>query len=100
MIAEGQLSSRGAKDALALMIKNPDQDPKTIAQKHGLLQKSSVEDIAPIIEMVIKENPQVVDTYKSGKTASLQYLIGQAMKVSGGSADPDIVKKLLIERMS
>lgn len=100
MIADGEISSRGAKDTLVLMIDDPTQDPKTIAQKHGLLQQSSVQDIAPIIDRIISENSAIVTQYKTGKTASLQYLIGQAMKLSGGAADPNVVKKLLIEKLT
>jgi aspartyl-tRNA(Asn)/glutamyl-tRNA(Gln) amidotransferase subunit B len=38
--------------------------------------------------------------YKSGKTASLQFLIGQVMKATRGAANPEVAGKLLIERLS
>lgn len=100
MAASGSISSRGAKDLLPLMIKEKVASPKALAEKHGLLQKSDAGDLIPAIEKVIADNAKVVAEYKSGKTASLQYLIGQAMKATKGSGNPEVVKKLLLAKLS
>jgi aspartyl-tRNA(Asn)/glutamyl-tRNA(Gln) amidotransferase subunit B len=100
MIARNEISSSGAKKILSLMIDEAGTSPKALAQKHGLLQKSDAADISPIIEKVIADNAKVAAEYKAGKTASLQFLIGQAMKGAKGSANPEVVKKLLIEKLS
>ena len=100
MAASGDISSRGAKDLLLLMLKEKGVSPKKLAEKHGLLQKSDAADIIPAIEKVIADNSKVAAEYKAGKTASLQFLIGQAMKATKGAANPEVVKKLLIEKLS
>ncbi len=99
MIADGDLSSRGAKDVLALLVENSSTSPRALAEQHGLIQKSDLGAITPIIEKVIADNPTVVADYKAGKAVSLQFLIGQSMKATKGSANPEIVKKLLLEKL-
>jgi aspartyl-tRNA(Asn)/glutamyl-tRNA(Gln) amidotransferase subunit B len=100
MIAAGDLSSRGAKDVLALLMNDPAASPQELAEKNGLMQKSDPSAIIPIIERILADNPSVVADYKAGKAASLQYLIGQAMKATKGSANPELVKSILLEKLA
>lgn len=99
MIAAGDLSSAAAKKVLAFMLEDTNASPEALADKHGLIQKSDAGSIAPIIEQVLKDNEKAVAEYKAGKTASLQFLIGMAMKASKGAGNPEVVKKLLIEKL-
>ena len=100
MISAGDISSKGAKDLLVLLLKDVTSSPKALADKHGLIQKSNAADLIPAIEKVIADNAQAVTEYKGGKVASLQYLIGQAMKATKGAGNPEVVKKLLLEKLS
>jgi len=100
MASNGDISSRGAKDILALLLKEKEISPRELAQKHSLIQKSDASDLIPIIEKVLSDNAAIVAEYKSGKIASLQYLIGQTMKASKGAGNPEIVKKLLMEKLA
>jgi aspartyl-tRNA(Asn)/glutamyl-tRNA(Gln) amidotransferase subunit B len=102
LISAGDLSSRGAKDLIILAIESkidPSIKAKAFAEKNNLIQKSDEGAIIPIIEDIIKNNDKVVTEYKAGKVASLQFLIGQAMKATKGSANPEVIKKLLTSRM-
>jgi aspartyl-tRNA(Asn)/glutamyl-tRNA(Gln) amidotransferase subunit B len=100
MAASGGISSRGAKDLLPILLKEKCESPRALAEKHGLLQKSGAADLAPAIEKVIADNAKVVAEYKAGKTASLQFLIGQVMKATKGAANPEVAGKLLVEKLS
>ena len=51
-------------------------------------------------EEAIAANPTVVADYKSGKVALLQFLVGQGMKASKGSANPQVLSKLIQELLS
>ncbi|MEO8637450.1 MAG: Asp-tRNA(Asn)/Glu-tRNA(Gln) amidotransferase subunit GatB [Candidatus Taylorbacteria bacterium] len=93
MIHEGKLSSRAAKDILAIMF-NGGGSAEKIAEERGLLQKNDPEALKKIIEGIIAGNPKVVADYKAGKEASLQFLIGQAMKETKGSANPKTLQEL------
>ena len=99
MIAGGQLSSRGAKDLILLLVKSPTSRAQELAEENGLIQKSDTSTLIPAIEKVLADNPKVVAEYKGGKTASLQFLIGQAMKATKGAGNPEIVKQLLLEKL-
>ncbi len=96
MIEGKKLSSRGAKDILLLMIKN-NIDPEKIAIENDLIQKSDEGEIKKIIEKIIIENPSVVEDYKRGKVAALQFFVGQGMKATKGSANPELLKKIALE---
>ena len=100
MAAGGDLSSRGAKDLLAFMLQEKGVSPKTLADKHGLIQRSDASDIGPAIDKVIADNAKVVAEYRAGKVASLQFLIGQAMKATKGAGNPDVVRKLLTDKLA
>ncbi|MFZ2303880.1 MAG: Asp-tRNA(Asn)/Glu-tRNA(Gln) amidotransferase subunit GatB [Minisyncoccia bacterium] len=91
MIKAGDLSSRGAKDTLAILYTEGGH-PHEIAQKHNLIQKNDVEALKKMVAEIISANPTVVADYKSGNTAALQYLIGKGMKESKGSANPNQLK--------
>ncbi|MCW9054561.1 MAG: Asp-tRNA(Asn)/Glu-tRNA(Gln) amidotransferase subunit GatB [Candidatus Pacebacteria bacterium] len=99
MVDEGLLSSRGAKDTLATLLVEGGS-AKEVAEDKGLLQESNEGKIALLVDEIIEENPEAVKEYKEGKEASLKFLVGQGMKKSSGSANPQILSKLLIEKMS
>ena len=107
LIADGILSFQGAKDLIGIALKE-NAGPKdsfkgsfkSLAEKRGLLQKSDASDIEPIIEKVIADNTKVVAEYKAGKAASIQFLIGQAMKAAKGAANPTVIRELLVKKLA
>lgn len=96
MIEDKKLSSRGAKDILLMMTKN-NIDPEKLAIENNLIQKSDEGEIKKIVENLIKDNPSVVEDYKKGKVAALQFFVGQGMKATRGSANPELLKKITLE---
>jgi len=99
MLASGSISSRGAKDLLPLMMQSPDTSPSELATKHSLIQQNDSGQIAPIIDKIIQDNPKAVSEYKAGKSASLQFLIGQAMRATKGSANPEMLRTLFSDKL-
>jgi aspartyl-tRNA(Asn)/glutamyl-tRNA(Gln) amidotransferase subunit B len=97
MFSEGKLSSRVAKDILALMVKGKDLEPSKYAEEQGLIQQDNSDELKPILEKILKENESVVEDYKKGKENALQFLMGQVMKETRGSANPKKVSELLKE---
>ena len=102
MVANGKISSRGAKDILVKIIETG-EDPRVIAEREGLFQKSDEGELIKMANKIILENQNVVLEYKNGKNSALQFLIGQSMKATGGSANPqklkDIFEKLLSKQV-
>jgi len=99
MVNKGELSSRGAKDVLAAMVQKGNSKPIEIAQKLGLLQKNDEAVLEKIVKKAIDDNPKVVSEYKAGKITSLEYLVGQGMKISKGSANPAVLRQLLMKHL-
>lgn len=99
MLIEGRLSSRAAKDLIP-EVAFEGKDPVVLAQERGQLQTESEEDLLPAIEKVLAEHTGAVTSYKEGKEASLQFLIGQCIKETKGAANPARVKELLSKKLS
>ena len=96
IFVKNEISSRGAKDILAVLTKE-DISPKEYAEKNNLIQKNDEGAIKEIVQRVIDANAPVVAEYKAGKEASIQFLVGQVMKESKGSANPGMAMKILKE---
>ena len=99
MISENKISSRGAKDLLVLMYKGDKREPLAIAEEKGLLQKSDVGELESMVKEIIAKNPTVVADYKAGKLVALQFLVGQGMKLSKGSANPAVLKEVFLKEL-
>jgi len=74
-------------------------DPSDIMAEEDLGLTATEDNLEQIIAQVIQNNPTLVDQYKSGKTAVLQFLIGQAMKAAKGKADAQKVKELIVHNL-
>lgn len=98
MADSGEISSRGAKNILAELF-TKGGGAKEIAERKGLLQKSDEGELGAMIEKILHENPDAVAGYKKGKENLLQFLIGQAMRESQGSANPHILAKLFKQKL-
>lgn len=99
MIQANELSSRGAKDLLPLMLTNKNLNVKKTAEEKGMIQKNDPEALKTIVAEVIAENPTQVADYKSGKEAMFMYFVGQAMKKSKGAGNPGLFQELLKEAL-
>jgi aspartyl-tRNA(Asn)/glutamyl-tRNA(Gln) amidotransferase subunit B len=99
MVEEGKITSRVAKDLLKEVVFEG-VDPEIIAKERGILQDNSSEKLAAIIEEVVSVNYSVVTDYKNGKEAALQFLVGQGMKLSRGSANPATLAELFKSRLT
>ena len=95
MIQAGELSSRGAKDLLPLMLADKNCDVKKTAEEKGFIQKNDPELLKKIVEEVIAENPAQVADYKSGKESMFMFFVGQCMKKSKGAGNPELFQQLL-----
>lgn len=98
LLAENKIGSRVAKDLLVRLFASSD-GPLAIAEKENLLQVSDTASLQIIIDKIISDNESVVEEYKAGKDASLQFLVGQGMKLTKGSANPTLLREMIIESL-
>jgi aspartyl-tRNA(Asn)/glutamyl-tRNA(Gln) amidotransferase subunit B len=99
LVAASELSSRGAKDVLLVMVEKGG-DPEAIAKEHGLVQVHDTSVLTEAIKIVLAEETKAVEEYRAGKEAALQYLIGKSMKATKGAGNPAILKNLIIEELT
>lgn len=100
MTDAGELSSRGTKDILAMLVQVEKESPKALAEKHGLIQKNDPEALRLLVREAIAANPNQVAEFKSGKESILMFFVGQCMKASKGSGNPGLFQELLKEELS
>jgi aspartyl-tRNA(Asn)/glutamyl-tRNA(Gln) amidotransferase subunit B len=82
------------KDILAEMVRTRKRASEVIAEK-GLAQIADPEAIAKVVREIMAANPKQVEQYRSGKTATLGWFVGQVMKATRGQANPQLVQDVL-----
>jgi aspartyl-tRNA(Asn)/glutamyl-tRNA(Gln) amidotransferase subunit B len=99
LVRGGKLSSRGAKEVLAVLMKDGG-DPEGIATAQGLMQMQDMDAIARLADEIISENQAVAEQVRSGKGEAMKFLLGQGMKKSKGSANPAELERILREKLT
>lgn len=99
MAHKGDISSRGAKEALRRMFATG-SDPETVVRDLGLSQVSDTAALEQMVNEVVAANQKAVEDYRKGKREALQFLIGQTMAKSKGSANPKVVEEILKKMLS
>lgn len=98
LIDKGTISGKIAKTILEEMVITG-KDPAKIVEEKGLVQISDEGEISRIIDEIIANNPKSVEDFRNGKTKAIGFLVGQTMKATKGKANPELVNKLLVEKM-
>ena len=99
MTSAGELSSRGAKDVLAILVEIGGT-PQDIARERSLTQLHDTDALRSALKDVLAEEAKAVGEYRAGKEAALQYLIGKAMKATKGAGNPTLLKDLIRKEIS
>jgi aspartyl-tRNA(Asn)/glutamyl-tRNA(Gln) amidotransferase subunit B len=97
-VDEGKLSNLAAKDALFSSL-DENKEVDLIIKEKGLIQVSDTGELDEIVERAIKENPDSVKDFLSGKENAAMFLVGQAMKLSKGKANPKVAREMIIRRL-
>ena len=98
-LVEGKtISSSAAQQVFAEMF-DTGKLPATIVQEKGLAQVSDTAAIEKFCDEAIAANPGPANDFRSGKTAALNFLKGQVMKLSKGKANPGIVGEILEKKL-
>jgi len=98
-VLDGSISNKAAKEVL-LEMWTGEKDPDAIIEKRGLKQISDSGELERICSEVIAANPSQVADYKNGKEKAFNSLVGQAMKLSKGKANPQQVNEILKRKLS
>ena len=99
LVESDVISARTAKEVFDA-VSGTEDSPSSIVRERGLEQLSDSSALESIVDDVIESNPGPLAQYRAGKTAVLGFFMGQVMKASGGTANPETVKKMLQDKLS
>jgi aspartyl-tRNA(Asn)/glutamyl-tRNA(Gln) amidotransferase subunit B len=99
LVADGTVSPSAAKQALEEVFASGDP-VAAIVERRGLTQVRDAGALEAWVDEAIAENADAVAQYRGGKEGALNAVLGQVMRKSGGSADAQAVRALLLERLS
>jgi aspartyl-tRNA(Asn)/glutamyl-tRNA(Gln) amidotransferase subunit B len=94
LVDSGQISTKIAQDVFADMFATGTA-PGQIVRDKGLLQVSDIGALEQMCAQAIAANPGPASDFRAGKTAALNFLKGQVMKLSKGKANPAKVGEIL-----
>lgn len=92
------ISGLTAKDVLGEML-NTKKSAWDIIREKDLAQVSDAEALEKIITQVLAENAKSAQDYRCGKTNAIMFLVGQAMRMTKGKANPKVVQECLKKRL-
>ena len=98
LVDGGKISGSIAQTVFAEMFETG-ESPGAIVEKKGLAQVSDAGALEKFCDEVIAANPKSVEDFKAGKSAALNFLKGQVMKLSKGMANPGMVGELLEKKL-
>jgi aspartyl-tRNA(Asn)/glutamyl-tRNA(Gln) amidotransferase subunit B len=88
------ISGKQAKELYA-RLRGTDDMPADVVASLGLAQVSDEALIERIVKTLVEANPKQAEAARGGKTALLGFFVGQVMKETKGSADPQLVQAVL-----
>jgi len=98
MVDSGNINRSAGKNILAAVIEN-DVDPVAYCKEKGFDRKVDTSLIESIVDKVISENPDAVESFKSGKTKAMQALFGICMRELKGAGDPAVIREVLENKL-
>jgi aspartyl-tRNA(Asn)/glutamyl-tRNA(Gln) amidotransferase subunit B len=97
LMSDGVISGKIAKDLFEI-VWTEGGDPRTIVEQRGMKQVTDLGAIEKVVDDIIAKNPDKVADAKS-KPKAVGWFVGQAMKASGGKANPKAVNDLLAKKL-
>jgi aspartyl-tRNA(Asn)/glutamyl-tRNA(Gln) amidotransferase subunit B len=98
LVAEDDITGKNAREVVLRAMLDEGRAPDEVVEREGL-GKAGDDAVEAAVEAAIEENPDAVDDYHAGEGGALNFLVGQVMSKTGGSADPGTVNGLLRERL-
>ncbi|MGH6769146.1 MAG: Asp-tRNA(Asn)/Glu-tRNA(Gln) amidotransferase subunit GatB [Xanthobacteraceae bacterium] len=97
LVAGGTISGKIAKDLFEI-VWDEGGDPRAIVERRGMQQVTDLSAIEKVVDDIVTQNPDKVAQAKANPKL-LGWFVGQAMKASGGKANPQAVNELLRKKL-
>ncbi|WP_411715785.1 Asp-tRNA(Asn)/Glu-tRNA(Gln) amidotransferase subunit GatB [Natronomonas sp.] len=99
LVDEDEITVKNAEEIVLRRMLDEELAPEEIVEAEGL-GKTGEDVVATSVEEAIEENPDAVEDYDAGEEGALNFLVGQVMQKTEGSADPGTVNELLREELA
>jgi aspartyl-tRNA(Asn)/glutamyl-tRNA(Gln) amidotransferase subunit B len=98
-IVDNTISGKLAKEVFEVMWADG-CEADVVIEARGLKQITDVGAIEKLVDDIIAANPKQLADYRSGKDKLFGFFVGQAMKQSGGKANPAVLNDLLKKKLA
>ncbi|WP_436909252.1 Asp-tRNA(Asn)/Glu-tRNA(Gln) amidotransferase subunit GatB [Halosimplex marinum] len=98
LVAEDEITTKNARETVLRGMLDEGDSPDEIVEREDL-GKTSGDEVQQAVEAAIEENPEAVEDYRNGDDGAINFLVGQVMGKTGGSADPGDVNRALREQL-
>ncbi|WP_263005165.1 Asp-tRNA(Asn)/Glu-tRNA(Gln) amidotransferase subunit GatB [Natronobiforma cellulositropha] len=93
-----EITAKNAREVVLRGMLDDGDDPDEIVEREGL-GKTGADEVEQAVLEAIEENPEAVADHEAGEAGAINFLVGQVMAKTGGSADPGDVNGLLREEL-
>ncbi len=98
LVDDGTISGRTAKELLARLAAEGGR-PGEMVREQGLSQVTDPSELRPVVASVIDRYPDKAVEFRGGKHGLMGFFVGQVMRETGGKANPELTRDLLLERL-
>lgn len=95
-----KLISRTNAVPLIARVMETGKNPQDLAKEMDILNTMNDDDLEPIIDKLISENPKAVEDFKTNPDKIMTFFTGQVMKQTRGKANVVLAKQLLQQKLS
>ncbi len=99
LLDSGEINRTVAKELLAESVQSS-RSPRDLAAEKGLSRIADREKLLPLVEEVITQNPDAVESFRRGKDKAAAFLVGKVMAKTGGRADPGELNRMMRDILS
>ena len=99
LMDNGTISGKIAKTVFEEMYRNG-KDADTVVKEKGLVQISDEGAIEKAIDEVLAKSQKEIERYKAGDEKLIGFFVGQAMKLTKGKANPQMLNEMLKKKLS
>jgi len=98
ILETGVINAHAAKEVLLQLLAS-DRSPDEIVEEGKYRQVSDNSELEAIVDTILADHPSDVDDFRGGNAKVMGFLMGLAMKASGGKANPRLLKEIFTKRL-
>ncbi|ERG96361.1 Asp-tRNA(Asn)/Glu-tRNA(Gln) amidotransferase subunit GatB [Haloquadratum walsbyi] len=98
LVDTGDITTKNAEEVVLRRMLDEELTPEAVIESEGL-GRVDEDAVVTAVTDALDENPDAIEDYHAGENGAVNFLVGQVMQKTGGSADPSDVNTLLRERL-